>query len=76
MRILNIDEVNLQQQFDRPFLLDSSAGEVAAHFNRIAHLDIIDATMKTLASWQRQLNQDVRVYESKIEEYENSLIKV
>lgn len=75
VRILNIDEVNLQQQFDRPFLLDSSAGEVAAHFNRIAHLDIIDATMKTLASWQRQLNQDVRVYESKIEEYENSLIK-
>ena len=75
VRILNIDEVNLQQQFDRPFLLDSSAGEVAAHFNRIAHLDIIDATTKTHASWQRQLNQDVRVYESKIEEYENSLIK-
>ena len=75
VNILNIDEVNLQQQFDRPFLLDSSAGEVAAHFNRIAHLDIIDATMKTLASWQRQLNQDVRVYESKIEEYEESIEK-
>lgn len=71
--ILNIDEVNLQQQFDRPFLLDSSAGEVAAHFNKIAHLDIIDSTMKTLASWQRKLNQDVQVCESKINEYEASI---
>ena len=73
VNILNIDEINLQQQFDRPFLLDSSAGEVAAHFNKIAHLDIIDATMRTLASWQRKLNQDVQVYESKIDEYEHAV---
>lgn len=73
--ILNIDEINLQQQFDRPFLLDSSSGEVATHFNKVAHLDNIGNTIKTLTSWQRNLNQNSRVYESKIEECEKGLLK-
>lgn len=72
-RILNIDEINLQQQFDRPFLIDASAGEVANHFNKVAHLDNIGITIKTLTSWQRKLNQDVQVYESKIEGYEKNV---
>lgn len=74
-RILNIDEINLQQQFDRPFLIDASAGEVANHFNKVAHLDNIGTTIKTLTSWQRKLNQDAQVYESKIEEYEKAIHK-
>ena len=73
--ILNIDDINLQQQFDRPFLLDSSSGEVAAHFNKVAHLDNIGNTLKTLTSWQRTLNQDIRVHESNIKEYEQDLLK-
>lgn len=74
-KILNIDTINLQQQFDRPFLLDDSAGEVASHFNRIAHLDVIGTTMKTLASWQRQLNLRGLVHLDKIKECTSEISK-
>lgn len=53
---LALNEVNLQRQFDRPFLLDSSPGEVAQHFNRVAHLDSIDSSMKNIQSWTRALD--------------------
>lgn len=45
---LNFNEINLQQQFDQPFLLNSSPGDVALHFNRIAHLDSIDHGLKQI----------------------------
>ena len=44
--ILNIDEINLQQQFDKPFLLADSPGEVAQHFNKVAHLENMDRAIK------------------------------
>jgi DNA repair exonuclease SbcCD ATPase subunit len=44
-KALNIDETNLQKQFDAPFLLTLSPGAVAGHFNKIAHLDQIDSSV-------------------------------
>lgn len=41
-KALNMDEVNLQQQMDSPFLISDTSGNVATHFNRIAKLDKID----------------------------------
>ncbi len=57
---LNINEINLQRQFDRPFLLDSSAGDVALHFNKVAHLDSIDIASKRLLSWTKDLERSIR----------------
>jgi len=56
---LNLNEINLQQQLDSPFLLTSSAGEVAAHFNRIAHLEDIGKGLKTAQSKIRELTQEI-----------------
>ena len=39
---VNISEVNFQQQSERYFLLNSTPGEVARFFNKVAHLDQID----------------------------------
>lgn len=58
--ILNINEINLQSQFDQPFLLTASPGEVAAHFNRIAHIDKIDSSIKKAQSWIRELEQEIQ----------------
>lgn len=44
-KALNIDDTNLQKQFDSPFLLSSSPGEVAAYFNQVAHLERIDSSV-------------------------------
>jgi exonuclease SbcC len=53
---LNMNEINLQAQFDQPFLLTSTAGEVAAHFNRIAHIDQIDVATKKVNGWINNIN--------------------
>ena len=39
---VNISEVNFQQQSERYLLLNSTSGEVARFFNKVAHLDQID----------------------------------
>ena len=44
-KALNIDDTNLQKQFDSPFLISSSPGEVAGYFNGIAHLERIDSSV-------------------------------
>jgi DNA repair exonuclease SbcCD ATPase subunit len=59
-QVLNVSEINLQRQFDRPFLLDSSPGEVAQFFNAIAHIDMIDESNKNIQSWIRDLNQKIQ----------------
>lgn len=71
--LLNLDEVNLQQQLDRPFLLDESPGAVAEHFNRIAHLDVIDNAVSSMQKWIRQIEQDIKSAQSQSIEYKNDL---
>lgn len=56
---LNINEINLQQQLDSPFLLSKSAGEVAHHFNTIAHLDKIDSGIKNIQTQIRTLSINI-----------------
>jgi exonuclease SbcC len=75
-KILNIREINLQQQLDNPFLLTSSPGEVAAHFNRIAGLDRIDQGIKQVNKWIRGIEttvvhkqQDVDKYTAQLEDF-------
>jgi exonuclease SbcC len=60
---LNMLPVNIQGQFDKPFLLDSSSGEVAAHFNKIAHIDQIDTSIRNIQSWIKKLEQDIKAKE-------------
>ncbi len=67
--IINIDEINLQQQFDKPFLLSDSPGEVAQHFNKVAHLESIDSAIKLLNSWHRKLSQSLQSHMSMKETY-------
>lgn len=47
---LNISDINIQLQMDAPFLLSSSAGEVARYLNKITHLDKIDTTLSNITA--------------------------
>jgi len=58
-QVLNINEINLQSQLDAPFLLSDSPGEVAKHFNKIAHLDQIDSGLKNVQKWIRDIEQNI-----------------
>ena len=57
---LNMGEVNLQSQMDSPFLISSTPGAVAAHFNKIAKLDKIDTATSNINSWIRDLNSSIK----------------
>lgn len=57
--ILNMTEVNLQKQFDSPFLISESAAEIARSFNKVIHLDIIDKVLSNTESMRRKISQDI-----------------
>ncbi|MBN2570516.1 MAG: AAA family ATPase [Ignavibacteriales bacterium] len=65
-KAINIDETNLQQQLDAPFLISKSPGEVASYFNRIAHLDQIDVALKTIQGQVRQLSSEITSDEKRV----------
>jgi len=73
--LLNLNETNLQSQMDSPFLISSTPGEVASHFNRIAHLDQIDSGLKTVQGWIRGIEQDIRSGNSQVEQSREELKK-
>jgi len=75
LQALNINEINLQQQLDSPFLLSNSSGEVAQHFNRVAHLDQIDNGLRKVQQWIRSIEQNIDSNERQSEQLEEDLRK-
>ena len=72
-RALNMDSINLQMQLDGIFLLSSTPGEVAHHFNRVAGLDKIDTAQANVMKWLRELGKDVEVKEGLVKKAEEEL---
>jgi DNA repair exonuclease SbcCD ATPase subunit len=70
---LNINELNLQEQLDSPFLITSSSGEIAKIINRITNSEKIDAWIKEITKEINRLNTEERVYTSDLEEYKETL---
>jgi len=73
--LLNLNEINLQSQMDSPFLISSTPGDVAKHFNKIAHLDQIDGGLKTVQQWINGIKQDIHSGESQIIQSKEELKK-
>lgn len=67
---LNLASINLQQQFDQPFLLFDSPGAVARYLNQVVHLEKIDIALANITSLKRQNDQDIRSQKSRIGELE------
>jgi DNA repair protein SbcC/Rad50 len=70
---LNVNEINLQRQFDRPFLIDETPGNVAQFFNTIAHINVIDQSLGNLQSWVRDINRKIGDNETRLIESEKVL---
>lgn len=63
---LQLSDINLQSQMDKPFLLSSSPGEVATHFNKVARLDKIDSALIYVNKWVRDLTSDIKYKEQDV----------
>ena len=75
---LNFNELNLQMQFDKFFLLQDSPGEVARILNRIINLSIIDESIKKIKSKVNKkkndidyLEEDINTIKIKLDKYNN-----
>ncbi|MHA1809394.1 MAG: AAA family ATPase [Candidatus Heimdallarchaeaceae archaeon] len=65
---LNIGDINLQAQMDKPFLVSESAGEIARVFNNAIKLDVIDKSFLKIS----RLKSDAK---SKLDAEEKILIR-
>jgi exonuclease SbcC len=73
VKLLALSEINVQQQLDRPFLLDSSPGQVAQYLNSVAKLDVIDRAVASIARWARELGATAAALTARKEQLEESL---
>lgn len=68
LKALNINPINIQSQMDAPFLLSTSAGDVAQVLNEIVGLEDIDRAIsninKTLRNTQQDLNRETAALEN------------
>jgi len=70
---LNMDEINYSSQFDSHFLLNDSAGQVAAFFNKVANFEKIDTSLMDINSSIRKLKSEVVVKQELKKGYKQSL---
>jgi exonuclease SbcC len=66
-RALRISELNVQKQLDEPFLVTSSAGEVAKTINRITRLEMVDNWVTDLTQNINSINREKERLEAEIE---------
>jgi len=74
-QVLNISELNMQRQFDRPFLIMSSPGEVARVINKITKLEEVDEWVSNVTSQINQNQKEVNKLVSEIDSEEITLKK-
>lgn len=57
--VLNVGEINVQHQFDAPFMLTETSGEVARQLNKIANLEQIDVALHNVDAMLRENNKEI-----------------
>ena len=65
--IWNMNEINIQKQFDSPYLLGESSAEVARILNKTIKLDKIDKVLSEAESRRRKLNQNITTEKESLE---------
>ncbi len=63
---LGMEDVNFQGQYDAPFWLGESAGEVSRQLNRVACLEIIDETLAKSAKLVRSTSTQLEVVTDRV----------
>lgn len=67
---LNMDILNMSYQFDPPFLLSDSSGEVAKTLNKIADLNDIDTSISNIRKMVLANSREISGVEFQLEELE------
>ena len=70
---MDMSEINIQTQFDSPFLLSETSGNIALHFNKIAKLDRIDIGLQNVNRMIKEISKSIDFCEQSIEEKTQAL---
>ncbi len=70
---LNLTDLNVQEQFDSPFLVLSSAGEIAKTINRITQIDDIDKWIKEINRRTNRAKGKKAIIAEDVEEIKDAL---
>lgn len=71
--LLNLTEENIQEQLDNPFWFSISPGQVSKELNQIVDLEIIDETLKRLASKSRQVKSEYELSGKRLKELKSQI---
>lgn len=74
-QLLNLSEINIQNQFDAPFLATSSPGEIARTINRITKLEEVDGWKSELTKRINRTNQEMDILVKQAKQLEIELAK-
>jgi DNA repair exonuclease SbcCD ATPase subunit len=72
---LNIGTINIQEQFDAPFLLSSTPGEVARYINKIVNIDAISAAARRCRNRIDSINGKIKSTQDSMEALSAHLAK-
>lgn len=75
-KIFNFTDINIQKQFDSPFLLSKGAGEVARFFNETIKIDDIDRMLSLVENKKRKSKSDLKYIENDLKEINKELNKL
>lgn len=73
INLLNLSDLNFQKQLDIPFLVTSSAGEVARTINKITKLEEVDSWVSDLTSQLNSKNKEIKIVKVDIKQVEDDL---
>lgn len=62
--LINLDELNFQNQLDKPFLVTSTGGEIAKYINKITKLDGADEWISNLTTTANKTKTEIDILKS------------
>ena len=74
--VANMSELNIQEQFEAPFLVSASPGEVAKEMNRVTGLSKIDKAISSFTTDINDTNKEVRSLNARIASLEQQLEEI
>jgi DNA repair ATPase RecN len=72
-KLLNFEDLNIQSQMDKPFLLGETSGEVARYLNQIVNLEVIDTSLAAIEKQRRASLSDITYKEETLKEQQEKL---
>lgn len=74
-QVLNLNDLNIQEQLDKPFLICETAPEVARILNQATQLERVDEMLQSMTSSINEMNRSIKADQISMDEKKKELEK-